>query len=186
MSGKPYARRAKPGRRGQRAGGFSMLIHDYFQSPQYAAMSPRAVKLLIDLLCQYRGNNNGDLCASCKVMVACGWKSKCQLSKALAELESRGWVLRTRQGSVNKASLHAVTFFGIDPCDGKFDAGIRPDPMPLHLWKSPEYMAPVQKSNRKVRKKTHRPDLRAGDPSPSVRGNESSKVVSLPLRAGQS
>jgi len=37
---------------------YSQLIHAYFESPEYARLSPRAVKALIDLYCQYRGSNN--------------------------------------------------------------------------------------------------------------------------------
>lgn len=170
MSNKPYARGAKPGRRGQRAGGFSMLIHDYFQSPQYAALSARAVKLLVDLYCQYRGTNNGDLCATWSVMSTAGWTSKSQLSKALAELDQRGWIFQTRQGSINKPSLYAVTWCGIDPCDGKLDPGVKSSPTPSNLWKFADVPSAKSPSGRMVRK-THRPDLHTGQPYPSTRVN---------------
>src|SRR5688500_6980342 len=84
---------------------FSMLVHDYFQSEQYAKLTPRAVKLLIDLLCQYRGTNNGDLTTAWTVMRTRGWRSKYLLGKARAELEDRGWILRTRQGSIHAPTL---------------------------------------------------------------------------------
>ena len=127
------------GRRGS-GGSFAALPHEYFQSPQYARLSPRAVKLLIDVYCQYRGNNNGDLTATWSLMRPRGWTSKSQLQKALDELEQSGWLLRTRQGTINMPSLYAVTFRGIDPCEGKLDAGIKPHPTPLHLWRRPDYV----------------------------------------------
>ena len=41
-------------------------------------LSPRATKLLIDLLAQYRGYNNGDLCAPLSLMRERGWNSSDQ------------------------------------------------------------------------------------------------------------
>lgn len=127
------------------AGGFSMLVHDYFQSEQYAKLSPRAVKLLIDLLCQYRGTNNGDLTTAWSVMRAVGWRSKDSLSAARHELEARGWIVKTRQGTKRTATLYALTFYGINDCRDKegnsklLEAGSRPDAKPLHLWKLAQY-----------------------------------------------
>lgn len=122
----------KPGRKSNRS--FSMLIHDYFTSPEYAELSPRAVKALIDLYCQFRGGNNGDLCAAWSVMAPLGWTSKDQLSKALHELIERGWIICTRQGGKRVSSLYAVTFLGIDHCGGKLE--IRANPVPTNLWKT--------------------------------------------------
>ena len=117
------------------SGTFSKLIHAYFQSPEFAGLSPRAVKALIDIYCQYRGNNNGDLCAAISIMKARGWRSKDQLSKALKELIEKGWLTITRQGGRNMATLYAVTFMPIDECHGKLD--VMPTSTPLHLWKRP-------------------------------------------------
>src|SRR5882672_10857803 len=126
-------------RRKQRAsslGRFTPLVHEYFQSPQFYALSPRATKLLITVYCQYNGSNNGSLCASWAVMRQRGWRSKSQLQKALLELDVTRWLVKTRQGSINKANLYGVSFLGIDPCKGKLDVG--PDPKPSHGWKFPE------------------------------------------------
>lgn len=135
-----HTRSRMKGRRNSRH--YSQLIHEYFQSPQYALLSARAVKALIDVYCQYRGQNNGDLCATISVMRARGWKSKDQLAKAIAELLEKGWLMVTRQGARNIPTLYAVTFLGIDDCGGKLD--VTPNPVPLHLWKKPvEDPAPV-------------------------------------------
>ena len=174
--------------KGRRDGpSFSQLIHEYFQSPQYAALSPWAVKLLIDLYCQYRGTNNGDLTAAWTIVKQRGWNSKSQLRKALLELESRRWILRTRQGSINKASLYAVTFRGIDFCSGKLDPGVTPDPRPLHLWKLPGVEAPRTPSGRKVRKSSaHRPDLNTGQSVPHGGATVTPLRQTLPRVGGQS
>lgn len=77
------------------SGSLSALPHAYFQSEQYARLSARAVKLLVDLSCQYRGKNNGDLTATWSIMRRAGWTSKSQLAKGLAEIESAGdWLIR--------------------------------------------------------------------------------------------
>ncbi len=124
--------RAK-GRKNHR--GFSMLFHDYFTSAEYAALSARAVKTLIDLWCQFNGGNNGDLCAAMSVMSKRGWTSKDQLKKGLDELLDKGWIIITRMGGKRVARLYAVTFYGIHECGGKLDAGIRPSGVPLQLWR---------------------------------------------------
>jgi hypothetical protein len=112
-----------------------MLIHDYFRSPEYAALSPRAVKALIDLYTHFKGANNGDLCAAWKIMAPLGWTSKDQLAKALQELLDRGWIVITRMGDKRIARLYAVTWLGIDHCGGKLD--VRPNPAPSMSWRRP-------------------------------------------------
>lgn len=166
---------------------FSQLPHVYFQSEQYAALSARAVKLLIDLYCQYRGKNNGDLTASWVVMKKRGWTSKSQLQKGLKELESRGWILKTRQGSIHKASLYAVTFQGIDYCSGKLDSGVMPDARPLLLWKFPGFDTPRAQSGRHIqRASARRPDLDTGQSAPQGGASVIGLRRHLPLVGGQS
>ncbi len=104
------------------AGGFVALPHAVLRSPEYARLSPFAVKLLNDLLAQYRGDNNGDLCAPWTLMGTerC-WHSKDSLGKALAELRGTRFIVLTRQGGRHVANLYAVTFYEIDFCGGKLD-----------------------------------------------------------------
>src|SRR5215471_7796261 len=128
-----------PSKRKARAGrvySFSMLIHDWFRSPEYAELHPRAVKLLIDLYCQYNGHNNGDLCASWSLMAKLGWRSKDTLQKAMKELLERGWLSITRRGDRRKPNLYALSFLKVDECNGKLD--VHATVAPLHTWKRPE------------------------------------------------
>ena len=60
------------------------------RSRQWTMLSPFAVKLLLDMLAQYAGNNNGDLTTAWTVMRARGWKSNDLLYKAIHELEAGG------------------------------------------------------------------------------------------------
>ena len=116
-----------------------MLVHEYFTSQEYACLSPRAVKALVDVYTQFKGGNNGDLVASWSVMSKRGWTSKDQLGKAIDELLERGWLQITRQGGFqggkHRPRLLAVTWLGIDYCAGKLDC--RPDPVPSMAWKRP-------------------------------------------------
>lgn len=113
-------------------GGFVALPFMVLRSPAFAALSAHAVKLLLDLLAQYNGNNNGDLCAAWKLMQVRGWKSRDTLNKARRELEEKRFLDRTRQGGRKVATLFAVTFYAIDDCDGKLD--VRPASTPSGAW----------------------------------------------------
>lgn len=127
---------------------YSQLIHAYFESPEYAELSPRAVKLLVDLLCQFRGSNNGDLCATYRVLRPRGWRSNDQLVKAIRELLERGWITITRMGGRNVARLYALTMFPIDQCGGKLD--VAATTMPSHAWKRPDTNTPAISLHRRT------------------------------------
>ncbi|WP_125181311.1 hypothetical protein [Thiohalobacter thiocyanaticus] len=89
----------------------------------------------MDLSYQYRGSNNGDLCAAWAIMQKRGWLSRVTLGKAIRELKDTGFIVVSRQGGKNKASLYALTWEGIDECDGKLD--IAPRKTPPNDWKNP-------------------------------------------------
>jgi hypothetical protein len=102
-------------------GGYVALPHAVLRSEEFSRLSPKACKLLMDLLAQYRGNNNGDLCAAWTLMKPRGWTSKDQLGAAIREVLAADFAVLTRQGGKHKASLYAVTFYEIDWCGGKLD-----------------------------------------------------------------
>jgi hypothetical protein len=95
-------------------GGFIPLPKIVLGCEQFASLSAHAVKLLLDLLLQYRGNNNGDLCATWTMMKKRGWRSKDTLDKARRELLSGRWIALTRQGGLHAPSLYGVTFFSLN------------------------------------------------------------------------
>ena len=100
---------------------FIRIPHHVANHENFRTLTPRATKLLIDLLAQFRGYNNGDLAATLNMMQERGWNSSDQLNKAKKELVDRDIIWVTRQGGRNKACLYAVTFFPIDECKGKLD-----------------------------------------------------------------
>ncbi len=103
------------------AGGFAALPHVVLRSNSYAQLSPHATKLLNDLLAQFNGKNNGDLCMAWKLMAKRGWRSRDTLDKARHKLLDAEWIMVTRQGGKHAATLYALTFYAIDECGGKLD-----------------------------------------------------------------
>jgi hypothetical protein len=112
--------------KGNRIGeGFIALPYSVLNSPLFIALSPHALKLLIDLAAQYRGDNNGDLSLAWKLMKPRGWRSEATLHKAKRELLDAGFLYETRKGQrPNLCSLFALTWQHLDPCD-KFDPGAK-------------------------------------------------------------
>lgn len=98
----------------------------------FYSLGAHALKLLIDLLFQYRGFNNGAMAATWTEMEKRGWKSRDTLRSALFELEIKGWIVVTRRGGRNSANLYAVTFRPINDCNGKLDVPAGPPP---GFWK---------------------------------------------------
>ena len=119
------------------------LPHYLINHRNFQTLSPRATKLLIDIAAQYRGSNNGDLCAPISLMRERGWRSSDQLFKARKELLDRGLIVTSRQGGLNKCSLFALTWLPIDECQRKLD--ISSSITPSHLWK--KWSAPHDGSN---------------------------------------
>ena len=62
-----------------------------------------------------------------------GWRSESTLNNARKELLYYGWIVCSRQGGKNQASLYAVTFRSIDECKGKLD--IKETVTSLGYWK---------------------------------------------------
>lgn len=122
------------------SGSFFSLPHAVLDSPNYLALSAHAVRLLNDLGSQYRGHNNGDLCAAWRILQPRGWRSRDTLTKALAELQRYGLIEKTRQGGINLCSLYAFTWKPIDECRGKLD--VSATSVASGLWKASPSLGP--------------------------------------------
>ena len=129
------------------SGGYLKLPHAVLASPSYRMLSAHAVKLLCDLGSQFKGGNNGDLCATWSLMHARGWKSRDTLGKALAELLHYGMIEQTRQGGLHRCSLYALTWHAIDECKGKLDCAATR--VPSGKWHQP--CEPTPRATRKNR-----------------------------------
>ncbi len=127
-------KRYKDARDKRDGGAFVTVPLSVLRSRAYIEAGAFARMLLFDLLEQYRGNNNGDLCAAWKFMKPRGWRSEATLSKAKRELLELGLIVETRRGArPNKASLYAVTWYSLDDCGGKLD--IAPQAFPRGAYK---------------------------------------------------
>ena len=124
-------------------GGFVALPFAVIRSHSFARLKSHAVKLLCDLLAQYRGDNNGDLEMTWRTMSKRGWVSRDTLSKAREELLTANWIVVTRQGGRHQCSLYAVTFYAIDECRGKLD--VNASAAPSGLWRKNEPPPPPLK-----------------------------------------
>ena len=135
-----HARKREPG-------GYVPLAHVVLRSPAFSRLSRGACKLVLDLLSQYRGDNNGDLCVAWTVMERRGWKSRDTLYRALKELLDGKWIEVTRQGGKHRCSLYAFTFFAIDPCKGKLD--VDSTHSPRGTWRLNDPPAPLESKKLK-------------------------------------
>ncbi len=122
---------------------FLGLPHRLIHHDNFRTLSSRATKLLIDIAAQYRGSNNGDLCAPFRLMKKRGWRSSDQLYKARNELLDRELIVVSRQGGRNRCTLYALTWLSVDDCDGKLD--INASVVPPNSWKN--WAAPHGGSN---------------------------------------
>ena len=119
MTSRNEKRRRITGR--QTTNSFLSLPHHVLNHENFRCLSPRATKLAIDIAAQYRGSNNGDLCAPLSLMRDRGWNSSDQLDKAKKELVAKDVIRVARQGGLNKCNLYALTWLPIDECNGKLD-----------------------------------------------------------------
>ncbi len=97
-------------------GRFLSIPHAVADTQKFRGLKSRAVRLLVDLLRQHNGYNNGDFSIAWKLMKERGWRSKETLYRARNELIEVGFVVMTRKGDKHKPSLYAVTWHRIAEC----------------------------------------------------------------------
>lgn len=120
------------------SGAFGRWPHACAVHPSYSRLTIPARALLLDLIGQFNGFNNGNLTTAFTVLKPMGWKSRTTVDKACGELEKAGWIVRTRQGGKNRCNLYALTYAGIDRCpdeSGNHKLDVPPNPVALGFWK---------------------------------------------------
>ncbi|MPT37784.1 MAG: hypothetical protein E2603_04525 [Achromobacter sp.] len=101
---------------------------EVLESAEYRALPDPARSLLIDLLMQHTGKNNGRLTTSFIVMKRYGWSSADKLDRAKRALLECPFVIRTRKGCPPRtAEWIGVTWFQLS-YDKSMDAGVLPWP----------------------------------------------------------
>jgi hypothetical protein len=112
---------------------FTSIPHQLTDTRKYRSLTGNAKALLLDISSQFRGKNNGDLCATFSVMKSMGWKSASTLYYSKKELLEAGFIMVTRQGGRHCPTLFAITWKPIDDCNGKL--AVKPTNIPLGTWK---------------------------------------------------
>lgn len=104
-----------------RAKSFSFLRLPHFltDSPEFASLTPKAVKLLVEIARRYKGKNNGDLSIPWDAVKLRGWRSRTTMIAARDELVDKGFILTTRHGGNHVCNLYAITWEAIDDCPGR-------------------------------------------------------------------
>lgn len=110
------------------------IPHYILRSSEFGQLRPWALKLLIELAANYIGKNNGDLSAAYSVLEARGWNSPGTLNRAIKQLLKDGWIVTTRCGGRNRCALFALTWWPIDPCEGKW-LEIKGELVASHKWR---------------------------------------------------
>ena len=98
---------------------FAGIPRVVMECPDYINLSANAIRLLNEMAYQFKGINNGDLCPSWTLMKERGFASKATLRKALTALVSARFLILTRQGGKNLASLYALSWAPINECPKK-------------------------------------------------------------------
>jgi hypothetical protein len=124
-------------KKARQKGRFLGIPYHVGNSDTFAKLKGNEVKLIVDLLCQRNGNNNGCLSACHSLMKSRGW-AKSSLHRAFTSLVKKGFLVVTRQGwkQRGRPTLVAFTWDGIDePVKGvHYDDEIKPSPVPLGYW----------------------------------------------------
>ncbi len=90
-------------------GTYSAMPHSVLDSVAFMGTSHRGCSLLIELMRQHNGINNGHLQLTGPYLKRRGWRSADQIKKAEAELLERQLIIKTRQGGLNLGpNLYAV------------------------------------------------------------------------------
>lgn len=132
------------------SGGFVRLPFALMDSDDFRSLSGSATKVLMCLMRQYRGRNNGDLSAAFSLAGRWGIGSKSTLANALKELMACNLIVRTRNSQFTnpggRCSLYALAWLPIDECGGKIEvAATITAPRKLSMERAKN---PVQKTNR--------------------------------------
>jgi len=94
---------------------FLALPHLVMDSPAFRNLSGPALRLLLDIARQFKGDNNGQLVACSKYLKTRGWTSEGTATRARRELEAAGLIVETRKGMrPNRATWYAVTWTSLD------------------------------------------------------------------------
>ena len=100
---------------------YAAIEHRVIDSPAFADLSHSSIRLLLIMVRQLNGTNNGQLQATWSYCKTRGFGSENTLRVAIAELISHGFIYRTRSRGPNKQwAKYAVTWVSIKKREGLF------------------------------------------------------------------
>ncbi len=126
-------------------------------SEQFAGLSALENKMIVDLLLQFNGRNNGALSTTYSLLRKRMWASG-SIYRTFGSLEHKGFLVVTRRGwkQRGKPTLVALTWLGINEVPSiEYDEGVEASAVPLNYWcKSPDTWRhkPTLKSPEKLSK----------------------------------
>jgi len=139
------------------SGSYTPLPHALLDSTAFMGASDRAKAMLLELVRQHSGRNNGHLHLAVGWLRKRGWKSTNAIQLAKAELVDRGLAVLTRRGGLNAGPdryaltwLNVSDYAGLDLKPGTFAPGawLFADPPPVMSKRQP----PPPESRTKKRK----------------------------------
>ena len=134
--------------------GFTKLPYCVQDSPNFTKLSSNAIRLLLDLIRQHRGSNNGALIAAWSCMQKRGWRSPDTLHYAILELLHFQFVVRTKVGGKNRYAHYALTWTTVDVSDDEsyrrlyVETGIIPN---LYKTEQELYKRPAKKAKKRAK-----------------------------------
>jgi hypothetical protein len=116
---------------------FISLPHPMVTHRTFKELSGSSAKLLLAMLSDYTGSNNGHLVATYSRMKAYGFVSKGTIARALKHLIDGKYIVRTRAQKLRSPALYAATWYPINqpPLGLEYEEGISPGNEPLDSWR---------------------------------------------------
>ena len=137
---------------------FIQIPHPILKSIAYTNCGAWARTLLIELILQFNGKNNGDMSAPYSLMKTRGFNSSGTLSKASKELENN-WITEITKHHRNTGTnyemtkLVALTWLPIDECTDKFGnykLEVNATTSASNKWKLLEPLPDLEQSKKNV------------------------------------
>lgn len=105
-------------------GGFCSIPAAVIDGPDWCSLELAANKMLLVLAKQYKGSNNGDLCATKSIMSEYGLSSSNTIDRSLKQLVAKGLIIQTQAGyrgsdGTRKPNLYALTWLPVDEINQK-------------------------------------------------------------------
>jgi hypothetical protein len=123
---------------------YGAMFHCVYRSDAHRMASSKAKIILLDLIYQYRGNNNGRLvlCPNERdlndhlTLIERTGLSEPSIYRAAAELEVRGLIVCTRRGNFSRrVSWYGITWSPMDKMDVDYAFAVSFQ-TPLHWWRN--------------------------------------------------